>query len=332
MAFFDGQGKTSDRERLGTHLRGCEDCQAVFEEIGNMVMFGDGALDLVHPAARVARRSRTRWLMPVAAAAVVVLGIGIGTQQAGQRIMAAIGTLFQVKSIGTVPVTPEQIAAITKTVTQGGKVSLAHYGSVTVAGPMKVAPVPASQLSSQGMPDLWPKGLGPVTTAMVDSGIRVTLKLNVPHINELIASEGGHDLFPASLNQEPFTLVVPAAATMRSGNWTVEEVPQPTLAVPGTVPVKAVTKALENLPFLPPSLQSAVAQMADWKNTLIVPLPGHPQNVAVAGTNGIVAENRLGTTAGEAWVQNGLVVAVMEHQSHKISQSAFQTEVGHLFP
>lgn len=332
MAFFDSQGKVADRERMGAHLRSCDACQAVFEEIGNMVMFADGAMDLVHPTARASRRNRGRWLMPVAAAAAVVLGVGVGTQAAGQRVLAAIGTLFQVKSIGTVPVTPEQLAAITKTVTQGGKVTLAHYGSVTVAGPMNVNTVPVSQLSSQNIPNFWPKGLGPMSTATVDSGIRVTLTLNVPNINQLIASEGGHDLFPQSLNHEPFTLVVPAAATMRSGNWTLEEVPQPTLAVPGTVPVQAVTKALENLPFLPPSLQSAVAQMADWKNTLIVPLPGHPQNVSVAGTHGIVAENRLGTTAGEAWVQNGVVVAVMEHQPQKISQSAFQTEVGHLFP
>jgi hypothetical protein len=262
----------------------------------------------------------------------VIVAAGFTFQSAGQRAMAAIASLFQVKSIGTVGVSPTQIAELSRIVTQGGKVTLAHYGSVNVAGPLKETQVPLTGLSQYGMPNLWPSALGTPANASVQTGLTITLKLNVPNINALISSQGGQSLFPMSVNQVPFTLSIPAAATIHSGAWTVEEMPQPSLAVPGTVPTPEIAKALENLPFLPPQLQGAVAQMADWKNTLIVPLPGHPQNVPVAGTQGIVDTNQSRTTAGEAWVdKNGLIVAVLEHQNQAINQSAFQSEVARLF-
>ncbi|MCL5116047.1 MAG: zf-HC2 domain-containing protein [Firmicutes bacterium] len=331
MAFYDGEGRPAEREMLGAHLRNCESCQDVFEEIGSLVMFGDEALDLVHPVSRKNQRTN-RWWIPAAAAAMVILGVGASFQSAGHQALAAITSLFQVKSIGTVPVSPEELAALTRTVTRGGQVTLSHYGSVTVAGPMRQESVPLSQLPQYGMPNAWPQSLGTAKTASLQTGLRVTLRLNVPNINQLIESQGGRDLFPTSLNNQPFTLVVPAAATIQSGAWTMEEVPQPTVAVPGQVPVGQVMKALENLPFLPPTLQSAVARMANWKDTLIVPLPGNPQNVQVSGTQGIVDSSRTGHTVGAAWVNHGVVTAVMEHQNTKISQSAFTAEVKRLFP
>jgi hypothetical protein len=333
MAFFDGEGKPAEREALGAHLRSCSTCQAVFEEIGGLVAFADNALDLMHSARDVSKSRRLSKVgVPVVAAATIVLGLGMGFHVAGQKAMAAFASLFQVKSIGTVGVTPEQLALLTRTVTEGGKVTLAHYGSIKVAGPLQQTDVPLSALPQYGMANLWPASLGAVGTASVQTGLDVTLKLNVPNINQLITSQGGRYLFPMSLNQVPFTLSVPAAAIIQNGAWTLEEVPRPTVAVPGTVPVHKVARALENLPFLPPQLQTAVAQMANWKNTLIVPLPGHPQTVSVAGTQGIMDSNASGTTVGEAWVQSqGLVVAVMEHQSKPINQSVFKAEVSRLF-
>ncbi|PSR21626.1 MAG: hypothetical protein C7B45_09925 [Sulfobacillus acidophilus] len=333
MAFFDGEGKPAQREALGAHLRSCANCQTVFDEIGSLVVFADHALDLMHPATTTPGKSRrlSKVGAPMAAAAIV-LGLGMGFHAAGQKAMAAIASLFQVKSIGTVGVTPQQLASLTRTVTEGGKVTLAHYGSIKVAGPLQQTEVPLSQLPQYGMSNLWPSSLGAVGTASVQTGLNVTLKLNVPNINQLITSQGGRYLFPMSLNQVPFTLSVPAAAIIQNGGWTLEEVPRPTVAVPGSVPVQKVAKALENLPFLPPQLQTAVAQMANWKNTLIVPLPGHPETVSVAGTQGIMDSNANGTTMGEAWVQSqGLVVAVMEHQSKPINPSIFKAEVSRFF-
>lgn len=333
MAFFDGEGRVSEREIMGAHLRSCLTCQTVFEEIGNAVTFGDTALDGIHPILRSGGGGVRKVWMSAAAAAVILAASGIAFHTAGQKALAAIGTLFQVNQVGTVGVTPAQLAKLSQIVTQGGHVTLAHYGSIKVAGPLQEAQVPVSQLSQYGMPNLWPVALGAVPNAVVQTGIQVTLKLNVPNINSLIVSQGGRDLFPKSLNQVPFTLSVPAAATVQHGAWTLDEAPRPTVALPGQVSVGGVAKALEHLPFLPTQLQSAVAQMANWKNTLIVPLPGHPQNVSVAGTHGIVDSNASGTTVGEAWVQrNGLVVAVMEHQSKPINHRAFQAEVARLFP
>lgn len=332
MAFFDGEGRSSYREMMGTHLRSCSDCQTIFEEIGQTVPFADEALDLVHPLTSRARTLSTAW-MATAAAAIVLAASGLAFHRTGQQAMAAIASLFQVNKVGTVAVSPSQLAKLSRIVTQGGKVTLSHYGTVTVAGPLRTTKVSVSQLSQYGMASLWPSDWGTAPTASVQTGLSVSLKLNVPNINALIVSQQGRYLFPQTLNQKPFTLAVPAAATMHQGQWTLEEVPRPSVAVPGKMPVAQVARALENLPFLPPQLQSAVDQMANWKNTLIVPLPGHPHNVTVAGTQGIVDENASKTTAGEAWVQkNGMVVAVIEHQSHPINQQQFRSEVSRLFP
>ncbi|MCY0899253.1 MAG: zf-HC2 domain-containing protein [Firmicutes bacterium] len=331
MAFYDGEGTARDREAMGAHLRSCTDCQRLLEEIGEAAVFGDLFLDYAYVGGhRRSRRQPPRWF-PVAAAATLVLAIGAGFYHVGHRAMAAIGSLFQVKSIGAVPVTPEQLARLTRAVTDGGRLTLKYYGSIDVAGPRQAKPVPLAALPRYGMPNLWPRALGPVKAASVETGLRVTLTLNVPHINQLIESQGGRDLFPARLNYQPFTLVVPAAAIIRHDGWTLEEVPQPLVVAPGRVPVGRITKALENLPFLPPSLQTVVAQLANWKNTLIVPLPGHPENVAVAGTHGIVDSNAKGTTIGEAWVTNGMVVAVLEHATTPINRTAFEREVARLF-
>lgn len=332
MAFFDGEGRPADREMMGTHLRSCLDCQTIFEEIGQTVPFVDEALDLVHPLTSRSSNLTKAW-MAAAAAAVMLAASGVAFHSAGQKAMAAIASLFQVNKVGTVAVSPTQLAKLSRIVTQGGKVTLSHYGTITVAGPLRTTHVPISQLPHYGMTSLWPSAWGTAPTASVQTGLSVRLKLNVPNINALISSQDGRYLFPQTLNQEPFTFSVPAAATMHHGQWTLEEAPRPSVAVPGRMPVAQVAKALENLPFLPPQLQSAVAQMANWKNTLIVPLPGHPQNVTVAGTQGIVDENASKTTAGEAWVQkNGMVVAVIEHQSHPINQQQFRQEVSRLFP
>ncbi len=333
MAFYDGEGRAAEREMLGEHLRGCASCQTLFEEISENAAFALSAFDVALPSHSRRSWSLMKKMWIPAAAALVLVGLGTGFHTLGQNVEAAFASLFQVKSIGTVPVTPQQIAALSRVVTQGGKVTLAHYGSIKVAGPMQETQVPLSGLSRYGMPNLWPASLGAPGLANVQTGIMVTLRLNVPHINSLIASQGGHDLFPASLNGVPFTLSVPAAASIHNGAWTLDEAPQPTLAAPGSVPVKQVAQALENLPFLPPQLQTAVAAMANWKNTLIVPLPGHPQTVTVAGTQGIVDANAGGTTAGEAWVEkDGLVVAISEHQSTPINQTQFQQRVARLFP
>ncbi len=333
MAFFDGEGKPAEREMLGAHLRQCGHCQAVFEEISDAVTFADAGLDLIHPLTVRARHWGRKAWVGAAAAAMLMAGLGLTVNGAGQKAVAAIGSLFQVKSIRSVGVTPAQVASLTRIATQGGKVTLAHYGSIKVAGPMQEAKVPVFKLSQYGMPNLWPSALGTSQQALVQTGLRVTLKLNVPHINQLISSQGGRYFFPMSVNQVPFTLSIPAEASIHQGAWTVDEVPQPTVAAPGQVPVKAIAKALENLPFLPPQLQAAVQEMANWRNTLIVPLPGNPQTVPVGGTQRIVDSNAQGTAAGEAWVQkNGLVVAVLQHQSTPINRAAFQAEVARLFP
>lgn len=333
MAFFDGEGKPAEREMLGAHLRQCSACQSIFEEIGETVLFADGALDWVHPVETPSRRWGRKAWMPAAAAALVLVGLGLSLNATGQKALAAIGSLFQVNSIGSVGVSPEQLAQLDRVVTQGGKVSLAHYGSVKVSGPSQNEQVPLGSLGQYGMTNVWPKALGSATTASVQTGLQVTLRLNVSHINQLIASQHGQYLFPMSVNQVPFTLSVPAEATIHHGAWTVEEVPQPTVSAPGKVPVAQVAKAVETLPFLPTQLKSAAAEMANWKNTLIVPLPGHPENVTVSGSKRVIDSNANGTTIGEAWVQkNGLVVAVIEHQQKPINQTAFKAEVARLFP
>lgn len=328
MAFYDGEGTSESRENLGKHLRDCAICQTILSEVGEQVMLMDFAFEANPPLKR--RHRIERWI-PVSAAAVVAVAVGLGMHTSGNRVMAALATLFQVKSIGTVPISPEQLAEISNVVTDGGHVTLNHYGSITVAGPVQSESVPLRQLPKMGIANIWPTTLGNVSQASVQTGIHVSLKLNVPHINQLIASEGGHDLFPESSNEVPVILTVPSEATIRDDAWMVKEVPQPTVAVPGSLSTAPLIKALAHLPFLPSSLQSALGQMTNWKSTLVVPLPGHPENVTIHGVAGIVESNPTRTEVGEAWVQNGTVVAVIEHRAEPINVKAFQLEVSRLF-
>ncbi len=341
LRFWDGNVTDEEARQWGVHLRSCAFCQQQLRDVDEWATFADQSLDRLgygrsHEPARLHRPSRRWGWLAAAAAVLAVFAVGPG-RRAGSQALAAMGSWLQVQRIGAVAVSPQQISALKNTMTLGGRVALTHYGSVTVNGPMRQISATVDQLPHYGMPDLWPKAFGRPGAVTVDSGIRVVLRLNVPHVNQLIRSQGGRQLFPAALNEKPFTLYVPAAAIITPAlngrqHWTIEEVPEPSLAVPGRVPLRQVVRALERLPFLPPNLAAAVAQMANWENTLLIPLPGHPQNVTIHGFPAVVDAGDLGRTAGIAWIQHGLVVAIFRHQKRPVNLSQFVAEVAHAVP
>jgi len=335
LRFWDGEVNGPEAERLGQHLQMCHACQRQLAAVGELAQFADRGLP---PAgASRTRRSSLAWRPWAVAAAVGVVLLAGGANPLWRKgALAAVGQLFQVNRIGAVAITPAQLTRLDQVVTQGGQVSLAHYGSVRVMGPLRQLTVPPRQLPQYGMPDLWPVQFGANALATVDNGVRVEFRLNVPAVNQLIVEQGGDRLFPEALNQRPFTVYVPAYArisqTGSHGSWTVEEAPQPTLAIPEGVNFHQVVNALSGLPFLPPTLSQAVLQMANWKNTLLVPLPGSPENVTVHGNPAVLDTGNENTTAGVAWVDRGVVVAVFHHQATAVNRSAFLTEVQQAVP
>jgi len=330
LRYLDGDATLADSTL--EHLNGCPQCRARLQETADLAALSQ---HLGHDQAARSVRPR-RWGPLVAAAAAVLVALPL-VWTPSRAALAQVLEVFQVKQVAGVPITQQQVRSLLNTLSQGGTVSLAYYGSVTPMTSQKVELVPAARLpQTANLPDLWPAELGTVTSRVTTAN-RVTFRLNVPHINQLIAATGGRQFFPLALNDVPFVLNVPVTATMTAtqGSLTygLAELRQPTLAVPGNVNALAVRNAILNLPFLPSSLTRAISSLGNWRDTLVLPLIGQSRNVLVHGQPAVLEVSPHGHALGVVWDQNGvLVVFGVESHQAPMSPKQFLQEVDRLFP
>jgi hypothetical protein len=330
LRYLDGDATLPDP--VLEHLNECPRCRARLAEAADLAAWSQG-LDHGRPVAPPRPR---RWGSVAAAAAAVLMVLAI-VWAPSRAALAQVLDVLQVKQVQGVPVSQQQMRALLNTLSQGGTVSLAYYGSVSPMTSQKVEIVPAVRLPQvAGLPDLWPAELG-TAESRVTTANRVTFRLNVPHINQLIAATGGHQFFPMALNGVPFVLNVPVTATMTASHGAVTyglaELRQPTLAVPGNVNAMAVRNAILSLPFLPPSLARAISSLGNWRDTLVLPLIGQSRNVLIHGRPAVLEVSPHGHALGVVWEQNGvLVVFGVESQGVSVSPNEFLQEVDRLFP
>jgi hypothetical protein len=122
-------------------------------------------------------------------------------------------------------------------------------------------------------------------------------------------------------------VTVPEAAVTTGSSsgatYTLVEMTRPTLDIPAGIPTQTVWNALVSLPFLPSNLRTALKSEQNWRDTLIVPLPGHPQNVTFMGRPAILEVGPHGHDAFVAWLQGNALVGFAESSSGALTPSGF---------
>lgn len=322
------------------HLAACTTCQTHYEEALELVTLGQQALngEGADVLGRQNKPGATRWVRYVGGVAAAAAVVGLVWLTPAHRALADALNVFQVQTVSGATVSSAQLTRMMDTLSQGGRVSLKHYGSITPtpAGPARTM-APSALPSAAGLPDLWPAIWNSQSMAHVTAGQRVTFRLNVPHINQLILASGGTHLFPRAVNGVPFTLTVPEEATLHTVQGAVTygliELREPSLAVPSGIDLAQVRDALMNLPFLPPALQDSVASIANWRHTLVLPVQSANQNIRLNGHPAVLESGQNGHALGAIWVQHGVLVVVGAHSSvGALSRKAFVSLVSKLFP
>lgn len=334
---------------MQAHLTECTTCRQrlanvleldVWQESALLLTAGPGAggaaAALVPYGPR--RRWQAWWRRPAwryAAVGALFVAFAGGLAMTGQRAWADVLQLFHADRLQSVGISANDMRRIDNILTQGGRVSLNRYGSVTTQS--AIAPKPstlAAYAGQSGLPGLWPKALG------AGKGIQVhtftpgefVFTLNVPHINGLIQSIGGQTLFPADLNGVPITVNVPAAvqiqdpapAGTRGPSYELDEAQMPTVATQGGVDVAQARSALLSLPFLPQSISQALAGVQNFQDTLVVPVPGQPtKNIRFLGHDAFLTWAPNGTRATVVWLQQGTVAAFTESGASGLTPNAF---------
>jgi len=335
LRYLDGEGDAEERGALRAHLEHCGRCRDEVAALTALVMRIDRAL-LDEPCGRRTGGPPGRHrLYGGAVAAAAVLGIVLTAFGPARRALADAMTVFEPRQIEAVPVSPNALRRLADQLTRHGTVSLDAFGSVHVLQGSAPYTTSSTTLAARtGLPDLWPAALGPAT-AVVHPAQTAVFMLNVAHINAWLATTGATTLFPRSLTGDAFRIHVPTVATLkaavRGGSDVLVEMGAPALDVPRGVPLDQVRDAVLNLPFLPENLRFALSAVGNWRKTLVLPLPGHPENVTFLGHPAVIEPAPDGTSVSVIWIQPGAVAVFTESRAAGITPDQFRSDLAQLF-
>jgi anti-sigma factor RsiW len=305
MSYWDDELTPLMTEAAERHLAQCEACRGRLRAMAAGVAALGSVDESGRPAAAPSAAQDRRRKVPRAAyglgAAAVLAAVAV-LAPFGRAALATVTQTYTVSHLAAIAVTRQDMVTAMKDLTKNGQVSLATYGSVSEAG-LRKAPVavPLHSLTTEtGLPNLWPSGLPSPSTALVGTGGSITFELHVRALNALILDEGGTHLFPSALSGERVTVKVPPRAVMmgESGSGAagvvVAETQVPTVVLPGGASERQVWTAVASLPFLPSSVQKALAAIPNPGSTAVVPVTGAGQAVTFQGRRAVLEKTSHG--------------------------------------
>ena len=337
-SYADGALPAAARARVAAHLADCPDCRAALAEVESVSAWTAARL-AKEPAAvpagpapeAVWRRLQSVWGEGGAARGPAVpsrparrlVGASIAAGAAAvcaaalmlSPVRALAGgflQLFRPQNFQVVNVSQGDLLAI-RAALQGSGAAVDVPGLVRISVGPNPGPrsVPLGQASGAvGFPVLTvqnPPGGAALQGVQVQPSLNVQFsRLNVPALQELLASLGSTQRLPTGLGGASAQLHLQPAALLSYGgpgaaeSFQLLETGAPSLAVStGGVSVDAVRNLLLGLPFLPADLRAQLAAVGDWQNTVPVPdVPGVSQPVSVGGAQGVYLELGGGSLLG----------------------------------
>lgn len=317
LKFLDHETSPEESRQCAAHLDMCATCRASFLDLAATAGWSHSVIE------RWTEEGSPKAPLPFwrswsvargLVASFLVAGVALAAIPPARNALAAVIHSLQFKGITTVNLTPQKINQIEQGLTQGGTVSLSHYGSIKTIGGHAPQSIPVTEvLSRTGLPNEWPQALG--TTGLLAQVIppeKVVLTLNVPAINQLIKDEGGHHFLPSDVNHVPITVSIPTMVNMthidRGSTYALTETRTPSISLPQVGNPRQIAVAIASLPFLPSSLQEALVPLEGGGSPpMPVPNTSFDQHMVIqGGTAALITGSDTGGGTTVVWAHAGV--------------------------
>ncbi len=350
LEYLDGMLDSARGELVRTHLGGCDRCQARVEDLRQRAGRVSAALSALAPAApdsphrqralaqlqdTVSTRqenpmfnrlwsNRNARRVGIGLAALLVVG-GLFALEPVRAMASDFLGLFRVEQFTTVSVDPARMQQIGEALNQnmymGEQEILKDRGQPTSVASLDEAAAQA------GFTPTTPQGFGTPDEIMVTDSWAERYTPDLASLRAVFQAVGEDpSLLPDNIDGQPFDISVPAGVMLNysdgdpdlHNDFTIFQIPSPTVKVPDGVDVQALGNAMLQLLGMTPQQAARLSQRIDWATTLVVPIPVGAANVTevdINGTSGLLFEASNDANSGEpqsaiVWQKNGVVTMV----------------------
>ncbi|PSR29542.1 hypothetical protein [Sulfobacillus thermosulfidooxidans] len=312
LEFLDHETTDSIDEELTVHLESCSNCRARLHDIAMLSAISAETLkegNSQHSPGLIRPIHLPRYSLVASLLALMLIASSFFPLS--RRVLASVWQTLSFHEVNAFQLTPQQINQIASQITEKGHVQIKHYGSIT----MTSSTHPQTSVNWRMLPKhdpavrIWPKSW-PTPRVTIQPSTRLQLTLNIPAINQLLAEEGDTTRFPASLNAVPIGITIPAITQLTTQNpqrsIAFNIAPVPELVIPSGVDMKQVIKALQGLPFLPPSVSQALSAAGNQlDSTLFLPTQTPVIHWHVQGAPAILSV--FGNAYQVTWIRHGIL-------------------------
>ncbi len=344
LEFLDQEITDEVDAMLQTHLESCGNCRSRLHDIAALAASSTEAFGM--PEENRSHRfvfkqtARTKTTLVASVAALILILSSLSSS--GRHVLAAVWQTLLFRQVNAVQITSSQLAQINSRLTQGGRVNIKHYGSISLTqqGHSQVSVKWATLRRTNKEARVWPKEW-PSPQASIQSAQRLTLTLNVQAINQLLQAEGDKTLFPRSLNHVPITVNIPQITTLSLqpgpshpqspfAQLSVSSVP--TLVVPKGLNMIRVSRAIESLPFLPSSVTQQLTAVGNHlSSTLLIPSQGPSTHFTIQGVPGLISVSP-GSDYQATWIRHHVLYSLNYQPGRNLKLKAFERQVSQWFP
>jgi hypothetical protein len=354
LEYLDSVLDSARSDSVRTHLETCERCQTRAEALRDRAVSVSAVLSALAPAtpdsphrqralAQLQDTVSTRQESPmfnrlwsnrdtrrvaIGLAALLVIA-GLFALEPVRAMASDFLGLFRVEQFTTVSVDParmQQIAdALNQNMYMGEQEMLKDRGQPTSVASLDEAAAQA------GFTPATPQGFGTPDEIMVTDSWAERYTPDLASLRAVFQAVGEDpSLLPDNIDGQPFDISVPAGVMLRysdgdpdlHNDFTIFQIPSPTVKVPDGVDVQALGNAMLQLLGMTPHQAAQLSQRIDWATTLVVPIPAGTTDVTevnINGTSGLLFKASGG--AGESgsgtpesailWQNNGIVSMVV---------------------
>lgn len=316
------------------HIAACAGCTQAVADLRDQAQYAAAAIALLdepavmHPEAvredalpaDVVALPQPRRRSFAAAAAVVVLAVGLVATPAGRTAAADFLAAFRSEQLAVVGVGGSDLDSVAD--------SLAQLGTVDVSAvntePVQVADVAAAQARLGRplvVPDVvsLPAGVDPSPEVAVTDPSVGRFTFDAQRTRAFLESNGNRDVaIPQGYDGAELVVTFPGAVLQSySGGDALDgllvgQAGAVTADVNGDISLDTLRDFLLELPALPPEVLRQLEDIDDWRTTLPIPIPLDQidaRDTTVNGADGILVEEP-GIGTGLMWQEGGTIIGV----------------------
>jgi hypothetical protein len=317
-------------DKVKEHIANCEKCKRKFEELQSSEIFVSEKLneefkisemrkiDLEYQLFKFYKKKKGRRNMNSKArklaAAAAALAIVVGTMSYEPiRVKAAeLLNIFRVNNVTGISITENNINKIEQAIEKGeGNVELKDFISADVKSEEKPINLSQGEISKEAVKKYKEDAeLIPVNDSLAYNYMTITpesdltLKFNVPKVNDFLEYLGESVKLPKEIDQKDFVIHCGKSISYginskndENGNKyiNVTQVGTPTLTLPEGVNQKQMIDILLSLNLLPQNVKEQLANMGDLSTTLPVPYleeKNTKTDITIKGEKAILIESK----------------------------------------